>query len=84
MFEHILRSDDTAPATVSLVFAVTMNYKLTGRVVSPGKRLLRLSMDDLDNRNLVMKTLEELNKVMKESFVVSFCTVHGVKMFLPR
>ena len=35
MFEHILRSDGNTPANVSLVFAVTINYKLKGRVGSP-------------------------------------------------
>ena len=40
MFGHILRSDDNyTPANVSLVFAVTMNSKLKGRVGSPGKSL---------------------------------------------
>ena len=32
MFGHILHSDDNTPANVSLVFAVTMNSKLKGRV----------------------------------------------------
>ena len=51
MFGHILRSDDNyTPANVSLVFAVTMNSKLKGRVGSPGKSLL---MDDPEDRNLV-------------------------------
>ena len=63
MFGHILRSDDNTPANVSLVFAVTMNSKLKGRVGSPGKSLLKLLMDDLEDRNLVMNTLEELNEI---------------------
>ena len=63
MFGHILRSDDNTPANVSLVFAVTMNEKLKGRVGSPGKSLLKLLMDDLEDRNLVMNTLEELNEI---------------------
>ena len=53
MFGHILRSDDNTPANVSLVFAVTMNSKLKGRVGSPGKSLLKLLMDDLEDRILV-------------------------------
>ena len=59
----ILRSDDNTPAYVSLVFAVTMNSKLKGHVGSPSKSLLKLLMDDLEDRNLFMDTLKELNEI---------------------
>ena len=44
-----------------------MNSKLKGCVGSPGKSLLKLLMDDLEDRNLVMNTLEELNEIKDQA-----------------
>jgi len=63
MFGHILRSDDNTPANISLVFAITMNNNVKGRLGSPRLSLLSLLMKDLNDRNLNMDTLEGLNEV---------------------
>ena len=63
MFGHILRSDNNTPANVSLSFAINMNNNKKGRLGFPRHSLLSLLMKDLEDRNLVMNTLEELNKI---------------------
>ena len=63
MFGHILRSDDNTPANVSLSFAINMNNNKKGRLGFPRHSLLSLLMKDLEDRNLVMNTLEELNEI---------------------
>ena len=63
MFGHILRSNDTTPAILSLKFALTSNEMLIGRLGRPQNNLYSLLCNDLAKRNLEMHDLESLNEV---------------------
>ena len=66
MFGHILRSNDNTPANVSLILAIKAhsdNSNFEGRLGRPRNNLFSTLINDLNKRNLILKTLDNLNDI---------------------
>ena len=66
MFGHILRSNESTPAFVSLKFAVSNTYK--SRRGRHQCNLFNTLIDDLKCRNFVLKTPDDLYKLRNDAF----------------
>ena len=60
MFGHILRSGENTPAQISLLFAIESENRLKGRLGRPRLNLFALLLNDLKDRNMKMKNIDDL------------------------
>ena len=63
MFGHVLRSDDTTPANLSLRFAVEEANNFQGRLGRPHQNLYKTLLNDLKARNINLNNAENLNEL---------------------